>query len=576
MASVSEELPRFDRRFFRPEERLSQIGGGGVGGKAQGLRALRGILAGFDAARFPKVAVDVPNLTVLGTDVFDRFLATNPDLAGRVAREDDDPSLAVAFQRASLPPEVVGDLYALVREVRTPLAVRSSSLLEDALQHPFAGVYATKMIPNNQPDTERRFRALVEAVKFVYATTFFRNARHYRRAAGLAGAEEKMACVIQEVVGRRHGLRFYPDLAGVARSYNFYPDARSTPADGVVDLALGLGRTIVDGGRAWTYSPAQPHVGPPFATALEKVKQTQRDFWAVNLGPAPYDPVAETEYLVKAGLGEAEADGTLRYAASTYDARSDRIALGTGLPGPRVLDFAPLLVMEELPLNDVVREVLRLCEADAGGAVELEFAATIEARRMRLACLQVRPMAVPSESVEVGEADLAAPTTVVSSVRAMGNGVLGGLHDVVYVRPSTFESRLTRAVAAEVDAVNRRLVDEGRPYALLGFGRWGSSDPWLGIPVEWGQIGGARVLVEATLPAMDVEISQGAHFFHNLISFHVSYLAVSHHGPGRVDWGWLEGQPALGGGELVRHVRLESPLEAVVDGRTGRGVLRRA
>ena len=250
---------------------------------------------------------------------------------------EPDRQIAHAFQRAELPVELVGDLRAIVEQIHQPLAIRSSSLLEDALYQPFAGVYSTKMIPNNQHDADTRFRKLVEAVKFVYASTFFARARAYVRATGRSPEEEKMAVVVQEVVGRRHRDRFYPDISGVARSFNFYPVGHARPEDGVTSLALGLGKTIVDGGTAWTYSPAYPQVSPPYSSIAELLEQSQTEFWAVNMGaPPPYDPVNETEYLVKASLAEAEEDETLRHIASTYTAESDRLVLGTGPRGPRV------------------------------------------------------------------------------------------------------------------------------------------------------------------------------------------------------------------------------------------------
>ncbi len=310
----------------------------------------------------------MPTLTVIATDLFDRFMTGNR-LWDLVESGASDHRLALAFQSADLPVELVGDLWALVQQVRTPLAVRSSSLLEDALRQPFAGVYATKMIPNNQHDAETRFHRLIEAIKLVYASTFFENARNYRRTAAAAAGADRMAVIIQAIVGRRHRDRFYPELSGVARSYSFYRSGRARPEDGVVNLALGLGKTIVDGGIAWSYSPAYPQATPPYGSIGELMKQTQVDFWAVNMGQVPaYDPVAETEYLVKGGLEDAEEDGTLRYLASTYDARSDRLSMGVGLRGPRALTFAPLLVLEEFPLNDLLRALLRLVQRGPRGA----------------------------------------------------------------------------------------------------------------------------------------------------------------------------------------------------------------
>ncbi len=452
--------------------------------------------------------------------------------------------------------------------------MRSSSRLEDALRHPFAGIYETKMIPNNQPDPESRFHRLTEAIKFVWASTFRARARSYQRAIGCAPGEEKMAVILQEVVGRRHGPRFYPDVSGVARSWNFYAFGGARPEEGVVSLALGLGKTIVDGGRAWTYSPGRPRAAPPQGSPRDLLKLTQTELWAVNMGrPPAYDPAAETEYLVKAGLAEAEADGTLGPVASTYVAERDAIVPGISRRGPRVLDFAPLLVHESVPLNRLLTALLPALTEGTGSPVEMEFAALLDDGPPRFALLQVRPMAVSREPVEIDEAEFRGPRVLVSCDRTMGNGVVDGVRDVVFVKPDAFEARHTRAIAGEIDALNRELVAAGRPYVLIGFGRWGSSDPWLGIPVDWGQVSGARVIVEAGLPGFAVELSQGAHFFHNLISFEVPYFSASAAAQEDVRWDRLAGLGLRSEGRFVRHVAADTPLVVKVDGRSGRGVI---
>jgi hypothetical protein len=572
---TGEDLPRFERRLFDPERRISRIGTGSAGGKARGLVTAARVLEDRRAdLEVPGLSLDVPALCAVAASVFDAFLDRN-GLRPVVAEEPSDEVIALAFQRATLPAEWLGDLRALAEDARLPLACRSSSALEDALGRPFAGVYGTKMIPGNQPDVAGRFKSLVDGIKFVFATTFFHEARAYRRAAGELPEPEKMAVVVQEVVGLRHGNRFYPDLSGVARSYNFYPVGPAEPADGVVDLALGLGKTIVDGGLCWSFSPAHPKRPPPVGSVRELLDVTQSRFWAVNVGPPPpYDPMTETEYLVHADLAEAEADGTLRYAASTYDGESDRLVPGTGRPGPRVLDFAPILAWNELPLVPALLRLLAVCEEELRAPVEIEFALSLPpGRPARLGFLQVRPLLVSREPVEVAPEELASPRSIVASSTALGNGGQQ-VHDVVYVEPETFEARLTPAIAGEIEGLNRSLVDEARPYLLVGFGRWGSADPWLGIPVRWDQISGARGIVEAALPQMNPEPSQGSHFFHNLTSFSVLYFTVPLDAGRGVDWGWLARQQLVARTEHVRHVRTATPLALRVDGRSRRGVVR--
>jgi hypothetical protein len=574
-AADSGSIPAFDRRFFASADLCTRVGTGALGGKAQGLLAGQQVIAGRPEGW--GMAVEIPRMIVLATSVFDEFMAQNR-LDALVAEEPDDERVAHAFQQASLPVEWLGDLRAIVEEVRQPLAVRSSSLLEDAMRRPFAGVYGTKMIPNNQPDADTRFHRLLDAIKFVYASTFFRAARSYRRAAAV-GRDEKMGVLIQEVVGSRYGDRFYPAIAGVAKSYNFYPSGSAQREDGVVLLALGLGKTIVDGERCWVYAPSRPAAAPPYGSVDELLDSAQQGFWAVNMGPAPaYDPMVESEYLVQAALADAEYDGTLALVASTYDPGSDRLYPGIGRVGPRAIDFAPVLKLEQLALNTALASLLDACSTALAAPVEIEFAVACapDGADARLGFLQVRPMAVSTAPVAIADAEWASPSIVAASDRALGNGTDTTVRDIVYVHPDRFEARHTHAIAAEIGRLNDRLMSAGRPYVLVVIGRLGSSDPWLGIPVAWGDVAGARVIVEATLPAMDVEASQGAHFFHNLSAFQVSFLTVPHTATPGVDWRWLHTLPAVDETAYVRHVRAERPLVVKVDGRSGRGAIWRA
>ncbi len=573
------DLPPFGRRFFGGAERFTRIGAGHIGGKAAGLqRIAQEILPRVETDRFAGIEIAVPTMTVLTTAVFDAFMTRNRLRIEDLARMPDD-RIAHRLQQADLPAEFVGDLWGIAEQVRTPLAVRSSSMLEDALHHPLAGVYATKMTPNNQPDVDTRFRRLVEAIKFVYASTFFRQARSYLRSIRQPQDSEKMALIVQEIVGRRYGQRYYPAISGVARSYNYYPSGHARPEDGVVNLALGLGKQIVDGGRSWTYSPAYPTAPPPFGAIGDLLKNTQTDFWSVHMGaPPPPDPTRETEYLVEHGLEEAEADGALDRLASTYDARSDRLRPGVGLRGPRVLDFAPILALGELPLNDLVLHLLAISGEVLASPVEIEFAVDMPIRKgppARLGFLQVRPMMVAQDRVALEPGELAGADTLLASEQVLGNGVREDIRDIVYLKPRAFEARHTPRIAQELERFNLDLLRAEKPYLLIGFGRWGSSDPWLGVPVEWGQVCGARVIVEATLPEMNPDLSQGSHFFHNLIGCRVLYLSVRHHGPHAVDWDWLDRQEAVAETDFVKHVRTSGPLLVKVDGHNGRGVVKR-
>ena len=527
-------VPRFDREFFGAKDAFTRIGDGALGGKASGLLRVREeILSKLDPDEFPYIEVSVPIATVLATDVFDSFIARN-HLADIATSDLPDDRIAHAFQQAELPAEHVGDLRGLISSVHTPLAVRSSSLLEDDLAHPFAGVYGTKMIPNNEIEEDSRFTRLDEAIKFVYATTFFAEARAYLASIGRPPGAEKMSVIIQEVVGQRTGDRYYPCVSGVARSHNYYPTGHAKASDGVVTRALGLGKTIVDGGLCWSFSPAFPKAPPPFNDLGELLKNTQTNFWAVHMGePPPHDPIRETEHLVHPGLAEAENDGALRYLVSTYDSGSDRLNPGLDARGPRALTFAPLIGSRLLPFNDVLKRLLELSEDALGGAVEIEFAINLDRRDAlpaRVGFLQVRPMMVGDQKIDVSREDLTTDNLLLASETVLGNGERTDIEDVVFIRPDAFEPAETPAIAKELEGINRSLVDDGRRYLLIGFGRWGTSDPWLGIPVAWGQISGARVIVEATLPDVQPDLSQGSHFFHNLLSFRVLYISVEHYG----------------------------------------------
>lgn len=574
-------LTRFDRHFHSKDaDRFTYMGSGELGGKAHGLARVKGIVdSKLRNLHGPDLTVTIPSLAVVTTDFFDLFMKEN-DLYEIAYSGERDETIALAFQKASLPVTLVGDLRALVEEVHYPLAVRSSSLLEDAMFEPFASVYGTKMVPNDQPDADTRFRKLSEAVKLVYASTFFKSAANYMKATHHVTRDEKMAVIIQEIVGTRFDERFYPHISGVLRSYNFYPVGSAKPEDGVVELALGLGRMIVDEGVSWAYSPAAPRIGPPFKSIRDMLKHSQTRFWAVGMGKPPeYNPIDETEYMVKGDLEQAEYDGTLRFIASTYLPADERVEMGIETPGPRVIDFAPILQANLLPLNDLLRAVKETCEDMLGTMVEVEFAVKLdraEGTPAELGFLQVRPMVVSDATVDVAEEELAGEGVLLSSASVLGNGALDTIRDVVYVDPERFDALKSRDIAAELDSINAELLEARRPYLLIGFGRWGTTDPLGGIPVDFGQISGAKVIVEASLPNLPFMLSQGSHFFHNVTSFKILYFSVRHHDEQGIDWDWLRRQSARTEKRFVRHVALEAPLVVKVDGRTGRGVVRHA
>lgn len=574
-------ITRFNRDVGSETDEFTYIGDGELGGKARGLAAIKEKIVSFyrDHKIIP-IMVNIPRLTVITTPFFDQFMEQN-NLYDIAFSNLSDERIAHHFLKAELPDNLVGDLRALLTNIHVPLAVRSSSLLEDRLKFPFAGIYETKMIPNNQPDIDTRFRKLAEAIKFVYASTFFNNAKCYMKATPHSLEDEKMAVIIQEVVGLRHNDRFYPNISGVARSYNFYPANHARPEEGVVNLALGLGKTIVDGGALWTYSPQYHEVTPPCNSIHELLEQTQLNFWAVNMEKPPaHDPVKETEYLVKLTLKEAEYDNTLGYITSTYDYESDRINLGIGFTGSRFINLGPLLQVNLLPVNELIKSILNVCEGIFNAHVEIEFAVTIDIDSnsadkipIRFGLLQVRPMVVSDELVVMKEKELTRETVLAASDNVMGNGCMDNIRDILYVVPETFSLKNTNTIAAEISHINRQLVETKTPYVLVGFGRWGTSNPSLGIPVNWGQISGARVIIESQLSHATINLSQGSHFFHNISNSGTLYFSLKKESKFPIDWEWLNKQHVLFQGNYVKYIRLKSPLTIKVDGRKHRGVI---
>ena len=570
-------VPQFKREFFTGKECFTRIGAGEIGGKAHGLLTImRKINHMSGQGECAEAEVGIPRLSVITTHFFDLFMEQN-SLYDLPYADMADERIAHHFQAAVLPADLSGDLYGLISKVHTPLAVRSSSLLEDSLETPFAGIYATKMIPNNQPDTESRFHKLVEAIKYVYSSTFFKQARDYAAATGNDIFLEKMAVIIQEVAGIRRNDRFYPTISGVARSYNFYPFGRAKPEQGIVQLALGLGKTIVDGGLSWSFSPAHPTIDPPHNSVQDLLKQTQTAFWAVNMGGiAQYDPVNEDEYLVQGNLADAEYDNVLSKIASTYDAHSDRVYIGTGRQGPRIVSFGPVLHFNEPPLTRILKKLLPVCEEAAGGKVEIEFAVTIDRAKgneARFRLLQVRRMALSDAEVDIGEEGADRESMVACSNIVLGNGRYDDIRDIVYVKPEAFDFGKTALIAGQLETINRQLLEQKRLYMLAGFGRWGSTDPWLGIPVAWGQISGAKVIVESFHGDKSIDFSQGSHFFHNISNLHIMYLYIKKHTDCFVDWKWLAAQQTVSETEYINHIRLKKPATVIVSLKQKRGVV---
>ncbi len=567
----------FDRHSFDPTTNFfSRIGGGSLGGKARGLAFVRYLLNYHGLGRrFPGVQIAVPPAVVLATDCFDRFLKRNA-LLDLALGSRDDGQIVAAFLKAELPGDMVEHLHAFVDAVHWPLAVRSSSLLEDSQYQPFTGVYDTFMLANNHAETGDRLEHLIQAIKRVYASTFLRQAKDHLQATPYRLEEEKMAVVIQKVVGSRHGDRFYPYFSGVARSFNYYPVPPLAASDGVAAVALGLGRTVVEGESCLTFCPRHPHAIMQFSAVDDIVNNSQRHFWAMEIDPNgaadPERAMREARY----GLDVAERDDALSAVGSTYSAENQAVYDGLSRPGVRLVTFAPILKHGVFPLAEALTTLLDIGSEGMNRPAEIEFAVRLsrDAQPHEFGFLQMRPLVLSRETSDLDVAEVSPEVLLVRSTRVMGNGRIDDLHDLVVVDFHRFDRSKSRVAAEAVAHYNARLVAEGRPYLLIGVGRWGSIDPWLGIPVTWDQISGARVIVESGFRDFRVTPSQGSHFFQNLSSFEIGYFTVNADaGEGFVDWSWIAVHPAEEERKFVRLLRFARPFVVKMNGRLTTGVI---
>ncbi len=574
---------RFDR------EPHTRLGHGSLGGKARGLAFFNMLLADMDAEDFGGLAVSVPKMVTLTTDHFDEFLGRN-NLRDFAIHCKDDQEIIQQFLDTRLPDELADDLAFILERMTEPLAVRSSSLLEDSMHQRLAGIYSTLMLPNNAPNRSRRLREVCGAVKLVWASTFSSNARAYLKNTGKHVGEEKMGVIIQELVGDYHEDRFYPDFSGVVQSYNFYPIGPQSAEDGVAHLALGFGRIVVDGGLALRFSPGHPEVLPQFANPKTLLDRSQRGFFALDM--ERHCSALEADLfstMTFYDLKVAEADGTLKALGSVFDTDEQRIVDNLRHAGPRVITFNNILKHKAIPLPEALIKLLQLGQKGFGGAVEIEIAVDMGdwGRRIRrgakrmpphLYVLQIRPFASSAQMVTGPGISFPQGDILCATELSLGNGISSDICDIVYVRYDRWEASRNQKIADEVGKINEALIDLDRPYLLIGPGRWGTGDEWLGIPVDWGQISNARVIVEASPKGYDVEPSQGTHFFQNITALKVAYLTLpagklNAAGPQFLDRAWLDAQTAHLETEHLRWLQLSEPVTTVLEGRHGRGVI---
>jgi hypothetical protein len=565
----------FSRKNFDSNAGFTRIGTGSLGGKARGLAFMNHVINQMNVSgHLDNVTVKVPPTAVVATDVFDEFLEQD-DLRELALISNDDHKIATAFVNEKLPQYIMDDLQYFLEQVKYPLAIRSSSLLEDAQCQPFAGVYRTYMIPNSHTDLGTRLDQLCEAIKLVYASTFFAGAKSYLTSTNNRVEEEKMGVIIQQIVGNKHEELFYPDFAGAAHSLDHYPPEGAKPEDGMGLVALGLGRIVVEGGQCLRFSPRHPEKLLQFANVDDTLRNSQRQFQAVDISnPDRFPHFDEDENVVSLELSDAERHGTLAAVGSTYSAENNAIYEGIGRKGARIVTFAPILKSGIFPLPEVLSLILELGRRCMSCPVEIEYAGDIATRQFSL--LQIRPLAGSNAVQNLEPALLTDPRAVVATEVAIGNGRYDEIRDIVYIPRDRFDRGSTVAIAQEIGRMNLELRKKGRSYILLGPGRWGSSDRWLGIPVEWSQINSASVIVETDLDDFKVTPSQGTHFFQNLTSFEVGYLTVNlNSGGGKVDWNWFDKLPVKNETKYIKHIELSEPLAVIIDGRNSRAVVLR-
>jgi CheY-like chemotaxis protein len=572
-------ISEFKKETFDFSGTFSRIGGGSIGGKARGLSFMNSLIYNLGIGeKFDGVRIFVPSLVVIATDVFDDFLEMN-NLLEFALRCEDDEKLVDRFINANrFPQEVIDKLYDLLSVLKTPIAVRSSSLLEDSQGQPFAGVYETIMLPNRHPDIHIRVAQLLNAIKHVYASTYYQSSKDYIKMTTYRLEEEKMAVIIQKLEGVERNDRFYPEISGVAKSYNFYPVYPAESEDGITSVALGLGKIITDGGTVLRFSPKYPEHIIQFSSVENTLKYSQHEFYAVELSEDLDDlHLSEDKFIRSYALADAEKDGTLNYTASTYSPENNAIYDGISRPGPRVFTLAPLLKHKIFPLSDIIRLILKIGKWGMGSPVEIEFAVNLSVppgERKEFAILQMRPLVISSELEELNVEDVPKEKILCRSKNVLGNGRYEKIRDIVFVDKKVFDRSKTREVAAEITKLNSKLVEEKRPYLLIGMGRWGSLDPWLGIPVTWENICGVKTIVETNFEDMDVEPSQGSHFFQNLTSFKIGYFTVSKTDETNfVDWAWLYRIRPAQKLKYVRHLRLRKPVMVRINGKTHHGII---
>ncbi len=575
-------IAQFDPDHYDPDAEFVKIGQGSLGGKARGLAFISIQLKenhDFNA-RFEDIDIHIPQSLVISTEAFDEFIAEN-NLKEIPMGDLSDAQISEKFLNARMPEGLQRHLKLALANLRYPLAVRSSSLLEDAQFQPFAGIYRTYMLPNQHPDINLRLKRLVQAIKMVYASTFMEAPRAYARSTMHRTEDEKMAVIIQQLTGDFYDNTFYPAISGVAQSYNFYPINHMKPEEGIAHIALGLGKMVVEGGTSLRFSPRYPQLMPQFSTVDDILRNSQRYFYALNTKHFPEnfstpENFADDVTLVKIDIDAAIEHPVVRQMCSTYNPQEHRIRDVFSPQGHPVLTFASILKYQSFPLAEILNDILEIGRQGMGSPIEIEFSVNLPLSgqgKKEFALLQIRPMAVSRNDrvIDITTEDIS--RAFCYSTMALGNGRFRDISDIIFVRPESFEPKDTVEIAREIDGLNRQLVAENRKYLLIGPGRWGSADRWLGIPVTWSDISGVGAVVETSVEKLKADPSQGSHFFHNITSLGISYLTVVDNRDNFIDWHWLGSLQPNSVTPHVTHARLDRPLTIKIDGKTSHAVL---
>ncbi len=573
-------IAKFYRATYDEYLNFARIGNGSIGGKARGLAFLDSLIKknqGLD--EFDNVIISIPRTVVLTSQVFDEFIEQN-NLLPIALSDAEDEEILQKFIAAKMPDRTVRDLKAFLRVTYSPIAIRSSSLLEDSHYQPFAGVYSTYMIPNTKNE-EQMIKMLTDGIKAVYASVYYKSSKSYMRVTSNVIDEEKMSIILQEVCGEKYGDRYYPTLSGVVRSVNFYPIEPEKPEDGVANICLGLGKQIVEGGRTLRFSPKYPKKILQLSDTALTLRDAQKTFYALDLRPESFVPSTdEAVNLLKLRIKEAEKDGSLKYVASVYDYADNTIKEGAHYTGKKVVTFANILKFDAYPLAKILAHVSEITQKAMNSPVELEFAMNIPKNKNQPAIfnlLQVRPIVDNSETLTTKLEEIDEKDTIIYSKQALGNGEIKDLTDIIYVKTSSFDPAKNPEIAKMISELNDKFIKENKNYILIGPGRWGSTDHWLGIPVKWADISAAKVIIEAGLPNYRIDPSQGTHFFQNLTSFRVGYLTINPHAnDGYYNVDFLDKQNPINENEFIRHIRFEEALVVKIDGKKNLGVIMEA